>query len=269
MVPKNQPQEQPQQLFQDAALDVQAQKAQAELEATVLRFWDTVRKSADVIVTLRQENAVLQAQVATLRQSEADLQEQVSRALSQAPSQQTPEATQHALVPAPEIPAIDVEATEALIAKAYETEMRAHEAEVRGLRTNIDRLEDELNRLQNELNEAQAQLIDHSTISEQLAHVRVELESRSKLLLELQVTLEEQRAARQSDQRQFDQRQLEQAPLDQVQIDQRQLDIFGTVPQLSAFGTAPQRGMAPAEMLALASRLDSLSGRISSLFGIV
>lgn len=256
MVPRNQPQEQPQQLFQDAAQDVQAQKAQAELEATVLRFWDTVRKSADVIVTLRQENAVLQAQVAALRKSEAEAQ--AGRGLSEAPlADPSPLAAPIAAsVAIPEISATD-EAIEALIAKARETEMRAHEAEVRGLRTNIDRLEDELNRLQNELNEAQAQLIDHSTISEQLAHVRVELESRSKLLLELQVTLEEQRNARQLDQRQLDQ-----------QLDQRQLDIFGTMPQLNAFATAPQRGMAPAEMLALASRLDVLSGRITSLFGI-
>ncbi len=266
MGPRNLPQEQPQQLFQDAAQDVQAQKAQAELEATVLRFWDTVRKSADVIVTLRQENAVLQAQVAVLRKSEAELQAQAGRGLSEAPlADPSPLAAPvtapiAAAVTAPEFSATDVEAMEALIAKAretemkaHETEMRAHEAEVRGLRTNIDRLEDELNRLQNELNEAQAQLIDHSTISAQLSQVRVELDARSKLLLELQVNLEEQRDARQLDQRQFD---------------QRQLDIFGTVPQMNAFGTAPQRGMAPAEMLALASRLDVLSGRISSLFGI-
>jgi len=212
MGPRNLPQEQPQQLFQDAAQDVQAQKAQAELEATVLRFWDTVRKSADVIVTLRQENAVLQAQVAALRSNETQRMAHVDVV--------------------PEIPAIDVEATEALI-------LKAHEAEVRGLRTNIDRLEDELNRLQNELNEAQAQLGDHAAISQQLSQVRMELEVRSKLLLELQVTLEEQR--------------------NQRQLDRRQLDIFGS---------APERGMAPAEMLALATRLDALSGRISSLFGI-
>ncbi|MBS1562094.1 MAG: hypothetical protein JSS89_10850 [Bacteroidetes bacterium] len=42
-------------------------RVQPELEATLLRFWDMVRKSADVIVTLRQENASLQAKLQQAR----------------------------------------------------------------------------------------------------------------------------------------------------------------------------------------------------------
>lgn len=249
MGPRNLPQEQPQQLFADAAQDAQSMKAQAELEATVLRFWDTVRKSADVIVTLRQENAILQSQVQSLRKSETDLQNRVEDFLGRiadledrlASAQLAPSPSAHVEPLYPESSS-EAEATEALIIKA-------HEAEVRGLRTNIDRLEDELNRLQNDLNEANMRLGDHQAISLQLTAVRAELDARTSLLLELQMNLEEQRS----------QRALDQRPTDPRQLDQRQLDIFGS---------APQRGMAPAEMLALASRLDALSGRITSLFGI-
>ncbi len=55
------PQQQPSALFQDD------QRVQPELEASILRFWDTVRKSADTIVTLRQENTRLKADVAAAR----------------------------------------------------------------------------------------------------------------------------------------------------------------------------------------------------------
>lgn len=255
MGPRNLPQEQPQQLFTDAAQDAQTQKAQAELEATVLRFWDTVRKSADVIVTLRQENAILQAQVQSLRKSETDLQGRVEDFLGRIADLETlhkTPATDSKTTAAVSSTPVAVSSTQvaassnasSTMAETEDLIIKAHEAEVRGLRTNIDRLEDELNRLQNELNEAQAQLGDHKIISMQLTLVRSELEARTALLQELQVNLEEQRSQR---------------LLDQRQQDQRQLDIFGTV---------AQRGMAPAEMLALASRLDALSGRISSLFGI-
>lgn len=235
MGPRNLPQEQPQQLFDDASQDVQVQKAQAELEATVLRFWDTVRKSADVIVTLRQENAILQSQAQSLRKSETELQSRVEDFLVRIESLETlpkplpqpPSQAASRKADAHDALHVNALAQEALIVKA-------HEAEVRGLRTNIDRLEDELNRLQNELNEAQAQLGDHKAISQQLAQVRTELETRTNLLQEMQATLEENR-------------------------NKRQLDIFSV---------AARPGMVPADMLALASRLDALSGRISSLFGI-
>ncbi|MBU3742431.1 MAG: hypothetical protein FGM24_09140 [Candidatus Kapabacteria bacterium] len=56
------PDQQAQHLFQEEG--AQQHHAQPELEAAVLRFWETVRKSADTIVTLRQENARLQARLA-------------------------------------------------------------------------------------------------------------------------------------------------------------------------------------------------------------
>lgn len=243
MGPKSLQQEQSQQLFADASVDAQSQKAQAELEATVLRFWDTVRKSADVIVTLRQENAILQSQVQSLRKSETELQTRVDDFLGHIAELERKIQDQASQPePLPPAPALAAQATEDLIIKA-------HEAEVRALRTNIDRLEDELNNMQNALNEAQMQLGDHQAIAQQLAHVRTELDARTSLLLELQANLEEQRAQR---------------LLERGNLDQRQLDIFGSLPQ-------PQqqhKGITPAEMLVLASRLDALSGRISSLFGI-
>lgn len=68
MSPRPNPEQQPQNLFEEDAVN----KAQPELEASVLRFWDTVRKSADVIVTLRQENSILQSQVNALRSALKD-----------------------------------------------------------------------------------------------------------------------------------------------------------------------------------------------------
>lgn len=46
-------------------------------EAIIHQFWQTVHKSADVIVTLRQENAIVGAQNVALRRSETDLQGRV------------------------------------------------------------------------------------------------------------------------------------------------------------------------------------------------
>jgi|694.fasta_scaffold118892_2 DNA repair exonuclease SbcCD ATPase subunit len=54
--------QQAQHLFQEEGAT--QHRAQPELEASVLRFWETVRKTADTIVTLRQENARLQANAA-------------------------------------------------------------------------------------------------------------------------------------------------------------------------------------------------------------
>lgn len=52
--------------------------AQQGIEA----FWQIVRKSADIIVTLRQENEILQSQNQALHKSEAQLQETVQDLLS-------------------------------------------------------------------------------------------------------------------------------------------------------------------------------------------
>lgn len=52
--------------------------AQQGIEA----FWQIVRKSADIIVTLRQENEILQAQNQALHKSEEQLQETVQDLLS-------------------------------------------------------------------------------------------------------------------------------------------------------------------------------------------
>jgi hypothetical protein len=56
------PEQQPQDLFQQEG--AQQHRAQPELEASILRFWETIRTSADTIVTLRQENARLKVRAA-------------------------------------------------------------------------------------------------------------------------------------------------------------------------------------------------------------
>ncbi|GMV54137.1 MAG: hypothetical protein QY319_02510 [Candidatus Kapaibacterium sp.] len=45
-----------------------------ELMSVVRSLWDAIRNGAEIIVTLRQENTILQTQIDVLRHSEADLQ---------------------------------------------------------------------------------------------------------------------------------------------------------------------------------------------------
>ena len=52
----------PDPLFEQDAQIAATPDSKADIEAAVGRFWDTVRKSADDIVTLRQENMMVNAQ---------------------------------------------------------------------------------------------------------------------------------------------------------------------------------------------------------------
>ena len=47
------------------------------VDASVQQIWDLVRKSTDVIVALREENAILRNELSALRKSEGQLQDQI------------------------------------------------------------------------------------------------------------------------------------------------------------------------------------------------
>lgn len=71
---------QQQQPLSNQLFNQDAQRAQPELEAAVLRFWDVVRKTADSVVTLRQENAKLRAIPQQSKTAELELLDKLAEA---------------------------------------------------------------------------------------------------------------------------------------------------------------------------------------------
>ncbi|MBK6292868.1 MAG: hypothetical protein IPF59_14180 [Ignavibacteria bacterium] len=67
--PEERPEHQPEAMFTPEPQAASAPSTKAEIEVAVARFWEIVRKSADVIVTLRQENTMVNAQNQALRRS--------------------------------------------------------------------------------------------------------------------------------------------------------------------------------------------------------
>lgn len=120
----------------------------------VERMWDVVRKGADVIVTLRQENAQLQTQMAQLRRSESELQERVDEFLGRINALESRPGDVH----------VDI---------------------------SVDRMEDKILALEAELTSAHARLAEHSDLSQQLMQLRSELEMRTQLFQELQDNYED------------------------------------------------------------------------------
>ncbi len=75
----HQPERTPQ---QDSAVPlVNSGTISEQLQEVVHRLWESVRHSADVIVTLRQENTILQSQLMSLRRSEEELQSRLKEFL--------------------------------------------------------------------------------------------------------------------------------------------------------------------------------------------
>ena len=152
--PQHQPQQQPdQQPAQPAQSESTAGRPSDSISLAVQRLWEVVRKGADVIVTLRQENAMLQTQMAQLRLNEVELQGRVD------------------------------DFVQRMAALEGNAPMRPIDSDPH---TSIDRLEDKVNALQLELNEAHARLAEQSDVSQQLMQLRLELETRTQLLQELQ-----------------------------------------------------------------------------------
>lgn len=201
--PEERPEQQPEALFTPEPQAASAPSTKAEIEVAVARFWEIVRKSADVIVTLRQENTMVNAQNQALRRSEQELQNRVDDLLLRITTLEDQVAA---------IPSLD--------AAINESETMKAEAELEEMRRNIDRAEDELKsaretvdlqtdelkrrteliqqrdaeitmmqavlaETEHQLKEAHLHLADNASIKEQLADVKNELSAREKQLNEL------------------------------------------------------------------------------------
>lgn len=133
------------------------------LQEAVQHMWDVVRKGADIIVTLRQENTILQSQISALRRSEQGLQVQVEDFLTRISTLEQQSSGEPAEI---------------------------HDGDPG---VSIDRLEDRIKELEASLAEANAKLAqttaaleDQAEISQQLMQMRTELEVRTQMLAEFQ-----------------------------------------------------------------------------------
>lgn len=205
----------------------------------VQRMWEVVRKGADVIVTLRQENAQLQMQMAQVRRSEAELQERVDNFVER-------------------------------IAKLEEKNMMPGITDTRhGIP--IDRLEDKIAALEAELADAHARLTEHNDLSQQLMQVRLELEARTQLFQELQDNYDDRPSAPSAVEEERDRLQAE---LDKTlaiieryrAAGLRHVEDPASQDQLALF--VPSEGgvsMSAADIRFLAARLESVAIQLDEL----
>ncbi len=202
--PDQRPEQQPEALFTPEAQAQSAPSTKAEIETAVERFWEIVRKSADVIVTLRQENTMLNAQNQTLRRSEQELQSSVDELLLRI----TTLEDQLAAMPVSDdgVNQESVLQAEALLADMQRNIDRA-EDELRSTRETLELQSEELTRrteliqqrdaelaamqtrlleTEQQLQEAYLHLADNTEIQKQLVAVKIELEAREQQFQELQ-----------------------------------------------------------------------------------
>jgi len=151
------------------------------VEAIVQRFWETVRKSADVIVTLRQENTMISAQNAALRRSEKDLQQRMEDLLARIAVLDVPSGT------------VVENASDAVMLAEMRKSIDRTEDELKSVREANELVNAELQSMQESLTasehrivEAQEHLQDNSSLSEQLTAVKAELKARTKHFHEIQ-----------------------------------------------------------------------------------
>lgn len=201
--PEQRPDQRPESLFTPS--DASAAALKPEIAAAVEKFWETVRRSAEIIVTLRQENALVNAQNVALRRSETELQARVDDLLARI----TDLESQVAAVPAPsnemsaeqaaamEEMRKDIDRAEDQLKAMNETlELQteelhrravlldARDAEIRGLKESLS----ELHRM---LEDANAHLADNLEIRQQLEEVRTDLADRSIALDELRESFDD------------------------------------------------------------------------------
>ena len=256
--------------------------AHENVRKAVQSMWDVVRKGADLIVTLRQENTILLNQMSSLRKSEQDLQSRVSEFLER-------------------IDALEQEA------------MQAGSSESKNPGTGIDRLEDRVGELEAALSVAQQQLEEtaealrskeeeleqtagmleeQTEVTLQLSQLRSELEARTQLLQELQDGFEQRDAPMAPDADldltgssagqlvvdTDDDRDSLQAELDRaLQIIERyrsaglrHLEDPDTEDQLTMFveGKVDASTLTNEELFALSERLEGVAKRLDELFGL-
>lgn len=185
-----------------------ASSPKADVESAVARFWETVRKSADVIVTLRQENAMVNAQNVAFRRSEQELQNRVDELLLRITTleKQVPGSVVHNVAP-------DVASSVSVDARVSEMQRSIDrtEDELKAMRESMDLQAEELGKrsaviaqrdevisqMKLALSETEAKLVeahehlaDNTLISKQLEDVRAELVARTAQLQEAQDSFE-------------------------------------------------------------------------------
>jgi DNA repair exonuclease SbcCD ATPase subunit len=186
----------PEQLF---TAQESAPATKPEVATAVERFWETVRQSAEVIVTLRQENALVNAQNVALRKSESDLNARIDDLLARIAT------LEEQLAAVPHQPAGLSEEHAALLEEMRKDVDRA-EDQLKALNESLDLQTEELHRrallleardaeirglkevlsdLQQRLDEANAHLRDNESIRQQLEEVRADLAARSEALDDL------------------------------------------------------------------------------------
>lgn len=158
--------------------DGAVQGVSSELKDVIAGLWQAVKHGADVIVTLRQENTMLQSQLASLKHSEAGMQERIDELLSRiealgasSPKDEGP------LLPFP---------IDRLEDTVWETRIQELEASLDEAVKARAESSAQLMLVEQSLAGAKQQLEEQRHVSEQVLQLRSELESRAQLLQELQ-----------------------------------------------------------------------------------
>jgi len=236
------PQEQPDQEH-ETSLFVEPEAASApDLQRAIEHFWTAVRKSAEVIVTLRQENTMLQSNLAVRKAAEEELLLRVDQLLVRIEELERDRAEQQTRIDAaPTIVTVDTSQIEDLQATIRELtenleQARAHQ-EAHGL---------EREALEHRLLELERAATITESSSEELTALQDEVLDLRQQLDQAMAVIERYRAA-----------------------GLRHLEDPETEHQMALFGAAAARQLVTEEELTeLARRLDTVADRVSELLGI-
>lgn len=210
------------------------------LQEAVQKMWEVVRKGADIIVTLRQENTILQSQIGALRRSEAELQTRVEDFLTRIA------ALEQAKSSAPihdGDPGVSIDRLEDRVG---ELENLLTDANAKLARTTA-----QLSTAEAELATATERLEEQADISQQLLQLRSELEARTQMLAEFQEAFANRIAIQPEGT----------IPTDAQAVNglKKQLDLF-------AISSSETASMSDEELQSLANRLDSVAQELEDLF---
>jgi len=231
--------------------------AHESVKAAVQRMWDVVKRGADIIVTLRQENQILQNQLSSLRKSEEQLQNQVEDFLGRIDALEKG-------APVDTNPGQNIDRLEDRI---NDLEHSLHLAQEQ-----LEKTTEELRAKQAELEATAEQLEDQTEVTQQLSQLRNELEARTQLLQELQESFDHRDVSFEPD----DERDRLQAELDRALaiIDTyraaglRHLESNEDQLALFAEGKVDTTTLTNEELLALSQRLEGVAKRLDELFGL-
>jgi chromosome segregation ATPase len=236
------PQEQPDQ-DHDASLFVEPEAVSApDLKSAIEHFWTAVRKSAEVIVTLRQENSMLQSNLAVRKAAEEELLLRVDQLLVRIEELERDRAEQQTQIDtAPAIVTVDTSQIEDL------------QATIRELTENLEQA-----RAHHEAHGLEREALEHRLL--ELERAATITESSSEELTALQDEVLDLR--QQLDQAMAIIERYRTAGL-------RHLEDPETEHQMALFGAAAARQLVTEEELTeLARRLDTVADRVSELLGI-